>query len=477
MSLLTAAVGFGPEQPLKDLLDLKPDPFFPEKEQGTASKKLSFLKVSDPNATTPSTQREDLIVEQLTKLNLDLTRISDRILVMGRCWMYRTDREACRNNIEEVACFLNARYEKNYLVFNFSSPDLRYDLAPFRNQVISYPTSKLLMISVRTLFAACRAMSSWLRLHPQNVVVVQCKNGKSRSGLVVACLLRYCGYFDTAQEAFDYFRSKRSSTDQSWVTVTLRRYLRYFNDILTLDGKVPSVVPLQLHQVILTTVPDFDGRGGCDPGIEVYQEGRLVYSSAIRKAELSLESSKNGAASDAENEGMDEELLRELKISMVLNPDKFDKDFNPLVMMDSYNIIFRLDNMCLDGDVQVRVYHHNAQAGHNVTIFNLAFNTGFMAPGIVRLRMSDLEIPSSDTKRFDSEFAVDLVMAPDESGRAVISYESSSHRSFARDLMKLSHCHPVRADPLMAKPLELQGHRKFFGIKTGSIILYLIPFS
>jgi hypothetical protein len=246
---------------------------------------------------------------------------------------------------------------------------------------------------------------------------------------------------------------------------------------LTLDGKVPSVIPLQLHQVILTTVPDFDGRGGCDPGIEVYQEGRLVYSSAIRKAEISLESSNKAVASDAENEGLDEDLLRELKISMVLNPEKFDKDFNPLVMMDAYNIIFRLDNMCLEGDVQVRVYHHNAQAGHNVTIFNLAFNTGFMAPGIVRLRMSDLEIPSSDTNRFDSEFAVDLVMAPDESGRTVISYESSSQHSFARDLMKLSHCHPVRADPLLAKPLELQGHRKFFGMRDMNGFLIPIIFS
>lgn len=447
MTTFAAAVGLGPEKILQDLLELSPDPFFPEKDQG---KKLGFLKLNDPS-------KSNVVLEKLTRMNLDLTRISNRVLVMGRCWAYRTDREAHRNNLDEIACFLNARYERSYLIFNFASPDMKYDVAPFRNQVVNFPVSKMLALTVKILFNACRAITAWLRLSPENVVVIQCKNGKSRSGLVVACLLRVCGLFDSAHESLEYFRKRRCPEDDAWISVTLKRYLRYFNDILILEGRVPSSVPLKLHQVILTTIPNFDGAGGCAPGIEIFQEGRLIYSSAVRMAEIGT------GATVGSDDDMDEELLKEFRISLVLNPGKLDKMYNPLVMMDEYNVIFKLEEMSVERDVQVRVYHHNAQAGQNVTIFSLAFNTGFMTPGIIRLKASDLEL---DPKRFDPGFSVDLVITPDETTGSSVTYESSVQRSFIKDLMKLSQFHPVRFDPLLAKPLELQGHRKFFGTTT-----------
>lgn len=449
-------VGLGPENSLfPNLLDCSPDPFFPERDHAPP-KKLAFLKV-----TEPPRQDSNNLPEKMAKLNLDLTRISNRILVMGRCWNYRTDREANRNNLEESACFLNARYEKSYLIFNMSSTDLKYDLSPFKNQVVSFPISKVLTPTIRTLFDACRCMSAWLRLDPENVVIVQCRNGKARSGLLIACFLRYCGLFDTAYEALEFFVTKRCPQgDSSWITNTLKRYLRYFNDILILEGRIPSSIPLRLHQVIMTTIPNFDGHGSCDPGIEVYQEGSLIYSSLISQAQV-----KGGDGFKEEDE-VDAELLRQLKISMALNPDKFKQNYNPLIMMDNFNIIFRLENISISHDVQIRVYHHNSQASQNVTIFNLAFNTAFMSPGLIRLRKTDLETPNDPAgTRVNPEFSVDLVLIPceDYSRQERVSYETCCERSFIKDLTKLSQFHPVRADPLLTKPLELQEHKKFFG--------------
>lgn len=453
-NLGSSTSALGVEAAFQKVLELSADPLFPDRPSGP-SKKLSFLKTAD---STSGSKEKDVVKEKLLKMNLDLTRVSNRLLVMGRCWAYRTDREGCRNNADEVACFLGARYDQNYLIFNFGSPDIKYDTAPFRNHVVPFPVSRMLSPTIKTLFNACRAMAAWIRLSPQNVIVVQCKNGKNRSGLAMACFLRFCGLFDTTYEAFEYFISKRSKGDASWASVTLRRYLRYFNDILILEGRLPSSIPLKLHQVILTTIPNFDGNGGCNPGIEVYQEGRLAYSSAIRYMNIDAHSRPKGADQD----DMDEELLREFKISLALNPDKIDTTYNPLVMMDDFNIIFRLENISLERDVQIRVYHHNKQAGQHVTIFNLAFNTGFMAPGIIRLRKGDLEA-NADASRYDEELAVDLIVTADEKNTGPISYESATHGTKALDLMKLSQCHAVRADPQLARPLELQGHRKFFG--------------
>jgi hypothetical protein len=467
---LTANV-LGPQNPFSDLLELSEDPFYIAPGHTNVSKLGNFLR------SAKSQEEINPVIEKLRKLNLDITRISNRILVMGRCWTYRTDKAACRNNVEEIACFLNARYEKNYLIINLGSPDTKYDTVPFRNQAIAFPISKILTPTVKTLFNVVRSISAWLQLNHANVIVIQCKNGKSRSGLAIACFLRYCGLFDSAYESFEYFVAKRSKDDTSWISVTLKRYLRYFNDILILDGKVPNSIPLQLHQVILTTIPNFDGQGGCDPGIEVYQEGKLIYSSVVRLMELGKNASfdqigqmKSPITQDQE---ADEDLLRDLRISMVLDPEKYNKSYNPLVMMDDYVIIFRLDNVIVEKDVQVRVFHHSAQSGQNLTIFNLAFNTGFMAAGLIRLRKTDLELPydgsigDPNDKRFNNEFSVDLVVTEvDEQRFTLVSYETCTSKSLAKDLMKLSQCHPVRPDPLLAKPLELQGHRKFFGKKS-----------
>lgn len=47
---------------------------------------------------------------QVATLDLDITRVSNRLLVMGRCWTHRTDKDSHRNNIDDLALFLNVRY-------------------------------------------------------------------------------------------------------------------------------------------------------------------------------------------------------------------------------------------------------------------------------------------------------------------------------------------------------------------------------
>ncbi len=44
---------------------------------------------------------------------------------------------------------------------------------------------------------------------------------------------------------------------------------------------------MTLHQVMINTIPDFDGYGSCNPELEVYKEGELVFSSVVRKKEMS----------------------------------------------------------------------------------------------------------------------------------------------------------------------------------------------
>jgi hypothetical protein len=54
--------------------------------------------------------------------DLDMTRLTDRILVMGSVWKQRTEKGSRRNNLNDVGRFLNTRYPRQrYTVWNFSS--------------------------------------------------------------------------------------------------------------------------------------------------------------------------------------------------------------------------------------------------------------------------------------------------------------------------------------------------------------------
>ena len=52
-------------------------------------------------------------------------------------------------------------------------------------------------------------VTALLDLRSDHVAIVHCSNGRSRSGILIACLLKYIGAFDHASAAFDFFCSAR----------------------------------------------------------------------------------------------------------------------------------------------------------------------------------------------------------------------------------------------------------------------------
>ena len=59
--------------------------------------------------------------------------------------------------------------------------------------------------SVGSIIAQCRSIKSWLDIRHDNIAFVHCSNGRTRSGVLVACLLKYIGAFERASDAFDFF--------------------------------------------------------------------------------------------------------------------------------------------------------------------------------------------------------------------------------------------------------------------------------
>lgn len=59
------------------------------------------------------------------------------------------------------------------------------------------------------LCGAVQAMDGWNRSDPKNVVVVHCKGGKGRTGVIIACYMLQTKIFDDPEQAMYHFAVKR----------------------------------------------------------------------------------------------------------------------------------------------------------------------------------------------------------------------------------------------------------------------------
>lgn len=373
---------------------------------------------------------------QSIKNNLDITRITDRLVVMGSVWKNITEKRSARNNIDEISYFIKARYQKKFMIWNLS--DGTYDYSKFDNQVISFNVSKSLF-NMKVLIDICRSLFIWLSIDPGNVAIIHCNNGRNRTGIIVACFLYFSCIFPNVDDGFNYFIKRRCNNDSSWVTNTQRRYSKYFNGIFTYKGHLQNQYALYMCSIILNGIPNFlPNDGGCNPGLEVYQCGKLIYNTTIMS---------------------------------------IDDECHPGVFMDENNIIFQFPDvqyLTIEKDIQIRVFHcpDLNNRNNNVTMFNFYFHTGFMTEGAIRVSLQDIELSTHGSNKFKKDFSMDLIFMSchsnlsESSPNAIksdsnfkpLSYESFLEKSDSRWLNKLSQHHAVTPDPGLVESLEIQGY-------------------
>ena len=84
------------ENPYITLLTLTYDPYYRQEY--------------DFHDSIESQARSQIVPPDIQALDLDITKISDRLIAMGQPWRYRTEKLSRKNNIEDVSHFLSTRY-------------------------------------------------------------------------------------------------------------------------------------------------------------------------------------------------------------------------------------------------------------------------------------------------------------------------------------------------------------------------------
>ncbi|XP_069047003.1 si:ch211-191a24.3 [Lepisosteus oculatus] len=293
---------------------------------------------------------------------LDLTYITECIIAVS--FPRDCSEETYLSNLQDVTRMLKSKHADNYLVINLS--EKRYELTKMNPKTMDTGWPDLHAPPLEKICTICKAMESWLNSDPQHVVVIHCRGGKSRIGVVISSYVHFTNISASADQALDRFAMKKFYDDKvsAIMTASQKRYVWFLNSLLTGSIKM-NTSPLFLHFVILHGVPSFDTGGVCHPFLKVYQGMESVYTSGIYRVGAGYRS----------------------RICIALEPAQL-----------------------LKGDVMIKCYHKRLHCAAREVVFRLQFHTGAVHGHRLVFDKEDLEVACEDD-RFPDYGKIELMFS------------------------------------------------------------------
>lgn len=124
----------------------------------------------------------------------------------------------------------------------------------------------------------CNDVHDWLTKDEKNVVGINCKAGKGRTGLIICCYLMHAGVCKNADDAMLFYGTRRTKDGKGVTIASQKRYVRYYDQVLKL-GRVPDPRMLKIKKIIVNTIPNFSG----DPCATVILKNKEVGSTVAIK--------------------------------------------------------------------------------------------------------------------------------------------------------------------------------------------------
>lgn len=212
--------------------------------------------------------------------NLDLSYITPRIIAMaipgeGFDKIYR-------NNIYEVQSFLDQKHPNRYLIINLSG--IKYNYSLFNNMVIEYDWIDHQAPTIHLLFQICKKIYDYLIKDKHNVIVINCKAGKGRTGTIICSFLLFCGLFNNEDQAFLYYSKKRFNSGSGVSQPSQKRYVSFFSYVL--KNKVYFPIRIFLEGMYLTNPPAYDNTGQLKPYYEICNDNHILVTQTNKKSYL-----------------------------------------------------------------------------------------------------------------------------------------------------------------------------------------------
>ncbi|CAK9315780.1 unnamed protein product [Citrullus colocynthis] len=221
--------------------------------------------------------------------DLDMTYITENIIAMGfpagdmSSGFFGYVEGFYRNHMEEVIKFFESHHKGKYKVYNLCSERL-YDASLFEGKVACFPFDDHNCPPIRLIISFCQSAYSWLKDDIENVVVVHCKAGMARTGLMISSLLLFLKFFPTAEESIEYYNQRRCFDGKGLVLPSQIRYVKYFERILTyFNGENPPSRRCVLRGFRLHRCPYW-----IRPSITVSDHNGVLFSTKVHPRTKSL---------------------------------------------------------------------------------------------------------------------------------------------------------------------------------------------
>uniref|UniRef100_A0A8C9WTE4 Tensin 3 n=1 Tax=Scleropages formosus TaxID=113540 RepID=A0A8C9WTE4_SCLFO len=190
---------------------------------------------------------------------LDLTYVTERIIAVS--FPRACSEDTYLHNLQDVTRMLRSKHGDSYLVINLS--EKRYDLSKMNPKTMDTGWPDLHAPPLDKICTICKAMESWLNADPQHVVVIHCRGGKGRIGVIISSYVHFTNISASADQALDRFAMKKFYDDKvsALMTPSQKRYVWILNSLLTGSMKMNSSL-LFLHYILLHGIPKLDASGG-----------------------------------------------------------------------------------------------------------------------------------------------------------------------------------------------------------------------
>ncbi|XP_061592769.1 tensin-2 isoform X2 [Cololabis saira] len=326
-----------------------------------STKSLTYTKQRN---TLPRSFSVDRVMERVMErhYDFDLTYITERIISVF--FPPRLEEQRYRINLKEVAAMLKSKHQDKFLLLNLS--ERRHDISRLNPKVHDFGWPDLHAPPLDKICAICKAMETWLTSDPQHVVVLHCKGNKGKTGVIIAAYMHYSKISAGADQALSTLAMRKFCEDKvsSSLQPSQNRYIYYFGGLLSGAIKMNSSA-LFLHQVLIPSLPNFQGEGGYYPFLKIYQSMQLVYTSGIY---------------DLQGTGG-----RRLCVSI-----------DPALL--------------LKGDIMVKCYHRRRHGADRDNVFRLQFHTCTVHGSQLWFGKGELDQACTD-ERFPSDATVEFIFS------------------------------------------------------------------
>lgn len=273
-----------------------------------------------------------------------------------------------RNQMSDVQKFLKYYHNGHYKVYNLCS-ERTYTPNYFENSTASYPFDDHNPCPFHLLVKFCEDAAEYLGRDPLNAIIVHCKAGKGRTGLVLSAALLRMKICETSEKALAYYGKARTSNVKGVTIPSQQRYVSYYEEYLSRYHQTgiefPALGPkITLKGFFMSVCPTFSG-GGCTPYFKVTLiDKTLIYNSKPGNKALPKWKKKVG---------------------------------------NTYTIVCEVP---VQGDVHI-VWYSEDSMGKDSKMFGFWFNTTFITEKAIKLQKLELDSAAKDKhcSHFDKDFS------------------------------------------------------------------------